>query len=277
MTWYAIEVRVDPGIRDDVAGWLVRRTGQAIEERADGTLVSFTRDSPGADALVRDLRLFPAGVVSTQVNPVAEVDWSRAWKEGLGPRQVGGVVLAPSWTPFAPAPGQVVVTLDPEGAFGSGEHGSTRGALRLLAGALRPGDTVVDVGSGSGVLAIAAVKLGARRAMGIDLDPEARAVAERNAERNGVADRVFLLEGDALQLLPLVGPADLVVSNILGSVNLRLLPAIREVLPPGAMAVIAGIEAEEAGQFRPHLLAGGFRAMDETVDESWWAVSARRA
>jgi len=276
VTWYAIEVRADPAIRDDVAGWLVRHTGQAIEERADGTLVSFASDRPGADRLVRDLQQFPLAQVSAQLSPVAEVDWATSWREGLGARHIGSVVLTPSWIGYVPQPDEVVVTVDPETAFGSGEHGSTRGALSLMALGLRPGDTVVDLGTGSGVLAIAALKLGAGRAIAIDLDPEAARVAQRNAELNGVADRIVVLEGDALKWLPVIEPADLVVSNILRSVNLRLIPAIRGVLPPGAVAVFAGMEQAEAPEFRPHLLGSGFRVADETIDENWWSVAARR-
>ena len=98
--------------------------------------------------------------------------------------------------------------------------------MTLLSRWVQPGDRVLDLGSGSGILAIAAIKLGAACAIGIEVDPEANVVAVRNAERNGVPDRVEFLEGDAGNLAPLVGPADLLLSNILRSTNSLLLPVI---------------------------------------------------
>jgi ribosomal protein L11 methyltransferase len=135
---------------------------------------------------------------------------------------------------------------------------------------------VLDLGSGSGVVAIAASVLGAARVTGIELDAEANEVAARNAERNGVAERVTFLEGDATDLAPLLGPCELLVSNILRSVNTRLLPAIASALAPGGLAVFAGMETAEADGFRTVLTRAGFTLVDETVDAGWWAVAARR-
>ena len=125
------------------------------------------------------------------------------------------------------------MTLDPETAFGSGEHGSTRVALTLLERWFVPGDRVLDLGSGSGILAIAAVKLGAARAVGIEVDAEANVVAARNAsaKRRRVGGRVSRRAMPAT-LAPLLGPADLVLSNILRTVNTALLPAIAAALAP---------------------------------------------
>jgi len=166
--------------------------------------------------------------------------------------------------------------LDPESAFGSGEHGSTRAALTLLERHLRRGDRVLDLGSGSGILAIAAVKLGAARAVGIENDPEASPVARRNADRNGVGDAVEFLDGDAGDLAPLLGPADLLLSNILRTVNTALLPAIVSALRPGGLAVFSGMECAEAELFRPALATAGLSACDEVEDAGWWAIAAER-
>src|SRR5690606_20410338 len=146
-------------------------------------------------------------------------------------------------------PGTVVVTLDPESAFGSGEHGSTRAALALLERLLVPGHRLLDFGSGSGILAIAAARLGGTMAVGIEVDDEANPIAEANAARNGVADRVTFLHGDAGALHPLVGQVDLVCSNILRTVNTLLLPAIREALRPGGVAIFSGMEEAEEPLF----------------------------
>jgi ribosomal protein L11 methyltransferase len=135
---------------------------------------------------------------------------------------------------------------------------------------------VLDLGSGSGILAIAAIKLGAARAIGIEIDPEANEVATRNAARNGVSDRVEFLEGDAATLAPLVGPADLLLSNILRVVNTALLPVIARALRPGGFAIFSGMEQREAEDFRRTLTDAGFQLVQETLDAGWWGVAAER-
>jgi len=278
MSWWAVDVRTDPARRDRLSAWLVGRTGQAVEERDDGTLVTFAADEAGADELLAALEeeLAPDGVAYTaERRRLDEVDWSTRWREGLGPRQFGRLTVAPSWTAGAAA-GPVVVLLDPENAFGSGEHGSTRAALTLLEALLRPGDRVLDLGSGSGILAIAAARLGAARAVGVEVDAEANTVAARNAERNGVRDLTEFLDGDAADLARLLGPADLVLSNILRAANTSLLPAIVAALRPGGIAVFSGMEESEAALFRPVLAQASLQVMREVVDAGWWAVAARR-
>ncbi|HEX7025048.1 MAG TPA: 50S ribosomal protein L11 methyltransferase [Gemmatimonadales bacterium] len=275
MTWCAVDVRSPEDTRGAVASWMVERTGQAVEERDDGTLVGFAATERDAGELVRalDARFGPGVRGTARVLP--EVDWSERWRDGLAPRSIGPLIVAPSWTAAGLDPATTVI-IDPESAFGTGEHGSTRAALALLGRHLRPGGLVIDLGSGSGILAIAAVKLGAARAVGIEIDPEAEPVALANAERNGVTGRVRFLTGDAAPLAPLVGPAGLVVANILRSANVSLLTVVRESLVPDGLAVFSGMERPERELFLPELERAGFEAFDELVDESWWAVAARR-
>lgn len=274
MTWWAIEARPAAGQRDLLAAWLVARSGQGIEERADGAVVSFAATAAEAEALVADAHsAFPGASVAAV--PMPDVDWTTQWREGIAPREFGRLVVLPSWIDPAPFAGRVVVTIDPETAFGSGEHGSTRAALTLLERHLRPGDRVVDLGSGSGILAIAAARLGAARATGVEVDAEANEVAARNALRNGVADRCAFLDGEAGALGPLLGPADLVLSNILRTVNTELLGAIARTARPGGIVLFSGMEVAEAELFRPSLALAGYVVLDEAVDAGWWAVAAR--
>lgn len=274
MTWCAVLVRVDSPLREAVGQWLVETTGQAIEERPDGTLVGFLEDAEEYPLLEQDLgRRFGSGIPITS-QPLDPVDWSERWREGLGPRQFGRLTVIPSWLPVPPTGGPITVVLDPETAFGSGEHGSTRGVLALLERRLRPGDRVLDLGSGSGILSIAAAKLGARAATGVELDEEAIPVARRNAERNGVTDVVNFLDGDAAMLLPLLAPAEMILSNILRHVNLGLLEGIRGALTRDGVAIYSGMEVTEAALFRPALEQTRYRVVDEVVDEGWWTVAA---
>ena len=274
MTWWAIDVRTSAGQRDSVGAWLVARTGQAVEERDDGTLVAFAPDEEAVAALVEELGREVDAPVVIEPRRVESTDWSTRWREGLGPRKLGRLTIIPSWLPEASEPDPLTIVLDPETAFGSGEHGSTRAALTLLSRLLRPGDRVIDLGSGSGILTIAAIKLGAARAIGIEIDAEANEVAARNAARNAVSDRVELLEGDAAVLAPLVGPADLLLSNILRAVNTALLPVITRAVRPGGIAIFSGMEQPEAGDFRRILTDAGFRLEQETLDAGWWGVAA---
>ena len=275
MTWWAIDVRTTPEERDRLGAWLVARTGQAVEERDDGTLVTFAPDEAAADRLITDLGRETGAPAETSRRLIEPVDWSTRWREGLGARRFGRLTVTPSWGP-QPGEAGALVVLDPETAFGSGEHGSTRVALALLERLVRPGDLVLDLGSGSGILAIAAVKLGAARAIGVESDAEANPVAARNVERNGVAEAVQLLDGDAGDLAPLLGPADLVLSNILRTVNTALLPAIARALRPGGIAIFSGMEVAEAPLFVTPLEAAGFDVEQALSDTGWWGVAARR-
>jgi ribosomal protein L11 methyltransferase len=272
MSWWAIDVRTAPDDRAAVGAWLVARTGYAVEERDDGLLVGFAADPGDAARVLAELPAAGAEAAGAP-RPVEPVDWSERWRDGLGARRFGRLTVAPSWVPIANDAGPIVV-LDPEMAFGSGEHGSTRSALTLLERHIRPGNRVLDLGSGSGILAIAAVKLGAARAIGIETDGEANEVAERNASRNGVGAAVRFLEGDGAVLAPLMAPAELICSNILRSVNTALLPPIAASLAPRGIAIFAGMEQPEADEFRPALAEAGFTIVEEASDTGWWGVAA---
>jgi ribosomal protein L11 methyltransferase len=276
MSWWAIDVRTPADRREVLGAWLVARTGQAVEERDDGTLVAFAPDEDAADALIRELDRSGDGPLQTERHPIEIEDWSTRWREGLGARQLGRLTVVPSWLPQASDPDPLTIVLDPETAFGSGEHGSTRAALTLLSRMIEPGDRVLDLGSGSGILTIAAIKLGAASAIGIEVDADANEVAYRNAARNGVEQRVEFLEGDAGILAPLAGPADLLLSNILRTVNTTLLPVIAATLRPSGVAIFSGMEQAEADQFRSDLTAASFGPLQETLDAGWWGVAAER-
>jgi ribosomal protein L11 methyltransferase len=276
MSWCALDVQSPPESRDAVATWLVSRTGQAVEERGDGVLVSFAESEAEAGSLLGELHSACGGAVAGTSRPLPDVDWSQRWREGLGPRVIGRLTVTPSWAVPADA-GPITVIIDPETAFGTGEHGSTRIALTLLDRHLRPGSRVLDLGSGSGILAIAAVKLGAARATGIEIDPDVEPIAGANVARNGVADRVTCLTGDAAALAPLLAPADLILSNILRSVNETLLSLILSALGRGGVAIFAGMERSERSRFMAALERAGFAPIDEATDGDWWGVAARAA
>jgi ribosomal protein L11 methyltransferase len=200
------------------------------------------------------------------------VNWAEEWKKGIHAHVVGSLVVAPPWLAEDYDPARSVI-IDPEMAFGTGEHPTTRGVLRLLAAVLRVGDRVADLGAGSAVLAIAAAKLGAGRVAAIELDHDAIGNAEANVARNGVQDRVSVIEGDATNLLPLLAPVDVVLANIISSVLLPLLPVIRSAVSVHGHAILSGLLVSERDAMLAALTRGGWRMTGEDTEESWWTVA----
>ena len=273
--WWRMAINCRPEDTDTVAAALVGATGQGVEEPDAGVLLTVATSEADAKRILAELSLlFPD--LDGAVTPLEPVDWSVKWRDGIITRSFGRLVLTPSWLPVTPIGNQVVVTLDPESAFGSGEHGSTRAALTLLEHHLTPGDRMLDFGSGSGILAIAAAKLGAASAIGIEVDDEAFPIAEANAQKNGVDAEVTFLVGDAGELGVLAGPAEVVCSNILRTVNTLLLPSIIKALAPAGIVIFAGMEDAEEDLFRPVLERHGFTVVSDVHDAGWWGVAARR-
>jgi ribosomal protein L11 methyltransferase len=275
VTWSRITITAGPERVDAIAAAVVEATGQGVEEPRAGVICTIIESEGAARSLATLLRHQFDGL-DVAVEATVPVDWSTRWRDGIVTRSFGRLVLTPSWLPVAPHDNLVVVSIDPESAFGSGEHGSTRGALALLERTLAVRDRVLDLGSGSGILAIAAVKLGARAAIGIEVDADALPIADENARKNGAARAVRFLVGDAAQLAPLAGPAELICSNILRSVNTSLMPAILEALAPRGTVIFAGMEEDEAPLFRPVLEAHALHVVDEVSDAGWWSVAVRR-
>jgi ribosomal protein L11 methyltransferase len=195
-----------------------------------------------------------AAVTGGRLATVADQDWGEAWKKGLAPLSVGRVFVRPSWIEAPPPPGAVEVILDPGMAFGTGTHPTTSLCLAGLSGLLdaRPGASALDVGTGSGLLAIAAAKLGARPVVGIDNDPIAVEVARENAARNGVSIR---LSADPLDRLG--GTFDLVLANILANTLVELAPALAARLAPGGVVLLSGILGPQEDEVRAAYLARG--------------------
>ena len=186
------------------------------------------------------------------------------------------MTVTPPWLAEGRDPATTII-IEPAMAFGTGEHPTTRGVVRLMQGVIRPGDSVADLGAGSAVLAIAAAKLGAARCFAIELDHDAIENAEENVVRNDVADRVAVLEGDAAAFLGLVAPVRVVLANIISSVLVELLPVIDMSLDEGGVAILSGILHEERPMMLEVLECGGWRVDAEDHEDAWWSVRVSRA
>jgi ribosomal protein L11 methyltransferase len=206
-------------------------------------------------------------------------DWLAIWRRGLKPRRVGDrLIVAPSWSTPDSVDGVIPVIIDPQMAFGTGEHASTRGVLRLLQRQIRPGDVVLDVGTGSAILAIAAALLGAASAHGVENDADALINARENVTTNGVADRVTLEEVivDTAWLESRAAAFDLILANVLSGVLRPLLPAFRTALRPAGGLILAGILQSEADGMLSAAADAGLEFIAEDREDEWWSALFRR-
>lgn len=269
--WTAVHVRT-PKDRAAVISALFEIGAEGVEE-LDDEIVTHLRD---ADENVVSAALREADSTATiEYSATPAVDWSSAWRSRITAHRVGPLVVTPPWLADQFAAAERVV-IDPGMAFGTGEHETTRGVLRLLSDVVRTGDIVADLGAGSAVLSIAAAKLGARRVIAIERDPEAIGNAEDNVRRNGVVDSVSVLEGDASVLLPLVAPVRVVLANIISSVLIELLPVIARSLTPDGVAILSGILGEEKGSIEAAAERGGWRFLETDQEGMWWSATIAR-
>ena len=284
--WAAISVRLQPEAVDDVSMALERLVGPhlAVETRpqpqaGDWPVVAHVYLAPGAgqDSARHDvlralemLRLAGAGTVGAASEELVDADaYHTRWRSFFAPLAVGEhLVVVPAWLrqPEAHAD-RIPIFLDSGMAFGTGHHPTTRLALEALEAAMNPGDVVVDVGTGSGVLAIAAVKLGALRVYAFDRDADARPAAMRNVRRNGVSDRIAMTIPSNALAVP--EPATLVVANIVASVHMKLMWEYASLLAPAGRLLLGGVLAARADHVVLAARPFGLRLKSTAVSDEW--------
>ena len=198
-------------------------------------------------------------------------DWIDIWKKHFRPIHIGArVVIVPAWIDYTPEPDEVIVTLDSNMAFGTGEHETTSMCLEALQEAIRDGDTVIDVGCGSGILGIAAAKLGAKLCYLTDIDPIAVESAGHNAEKNGVADRTIVAHSDLLADSSVKG--DIVLVNITAEVLVRLAPDVPKNLKSGSTLILSGIIKSRLSLVKEKYASVGLTLQEERRKGEWFAL-----
>jgi ribosomal protein L11 methyltransferase len=220
----------------------------AVDLTRPVTVRTFVSAVDVPDSTVQEIRtaLWHLGrmraVGDLSIEPRREEDWANAWKEHYRPIRVGrNVVVRPPWQEYQAAEGEIVIELDPGMAFGTGTHPSTRLCLLGLEDEIKPGDRVLDIGTGSGILAIAAAKLGASAVDAVDVEPVAVRSARENVIRNGVGEQIRIKEGSAGLDQPFAGEYDLVLANIIARVLIEIADGVAARVKPGGSLVLAGI------------------------------------
>lgn len=282
--WLVITIEApSDNVHEALAEGLLALGGSAVQEHGP-YLTTYISGPAELDAWLNEARAALRAIAGADIwidwRWQDNEDWSESWKRGLKPRRVGrSFIVAPSWTVPELRTGDRVIVIDPEMAFGTGEHGTTRGALRFLEQVVKTGDVVLDVGTGSAILAIGAAMLGARSVIAVDNDADAILNARDNVVRNGVATAVRLEENIVDQeYLADAGEAafDVIVANVLSGVLKPLLAAFHEGVRPGGHVILGGILEQEADDMIDALLDAGFKILGEDLEHEWWGVLAQR-
>jgi len=240
----------EPGLVPDRHAWMASRLRVLVEDDEGEAVVLAAAEAIGIAPPVIECR-----------TAVADTDWVRATQSQFPPTRISDRLwIVPTWHE-PPDPEAVVVRLDPGVAFGTGTHPTTRLCLRWLDATLRPGASVLDYGCGSGILAIAAAKLGASRVVGSDIDPQALQAARANSEANSV--RADYTEPDSLR----AGTWDIVLANILSNPLMLLAPALLARVAPGGALVLSGVLERQADE-----VVEAYRAADASVPLSVWSA-----
>ena len=214
------------------------------------------------------------GTLQVSTQGVHEQDWAECWKQYYKPFRAGRrLVIKPSWEDWDAVPGDLIIELDPGMAFGTGTHETTAMCVEMIEKHYR-GGSVLDVGTGSGILSIAAARLGARQVLGVDIDPMAVQVAKENVEKNGLSDCIDIRQGDLVAGLDGVR-CDFAVANILADVIALLAGPLRRHLAENATFVCSGILREREDDVQQVLAENGYTVFDRLQKGDWVALAAR--
>jgi ribosomal protein L11 methyltransferase len=273
-----VEIIADAGLSEQIVGVLSQLgfegfweeepflRGYISGERWDDAMLDEVR------SLVNTIHRSSSSVVpKVSVKDVAQRNWNEEWERTIQPIHVTDrIVITPTWHRYTPRQHELVLTIDPKMSFGTGYHETTRLVLRMMEQHLRPGSTVLDVGTGTGVLAIAAIKLGAARAVGVDTDEWSYTNARENTILNGVEKDVTIYLGD-LASVPVAG-FDVIVANIQRSVLEPLLPALIERMNTGGMIILSGLLNGDEQPMRKAISNCGLQVTASLAENEWIAL-----
>ncbi len=279
MIWTVFTITCDPSATDAVTQALLDAgCGGVVLQGEDpvqiqGSLPLSDEVDEKVEALRNHLDRLPEFGLPPLLSPIAlhnadDTEWVDAWKQHFHTAKIGNrVVIQPSWEEYTPLPNEVVLNLDPGMAFGTGSHPTTRLCLLALEERVTPGMIMADVGTGSGILAIAGVKLGAEIAYATDIDPLAREVSERNASDNQLQGRVLVQEMEVFEAE--AKGCHLIVANIIAQIVIDLAPTIPPRLLPNGIFIASGIVEEYHDRVKETFEALGMTYLETKRDDIW--------
>ncbi len=285
--WCSARIECEPGFEDMMSALIFESGFSGLEENIEDGQVVFTAFYPKSIETDNPFRRLDASIESyasilgkhpvhvLSPHDVPSKDWETEWRKGLGPVKIGSrLVILPSWVEYTNPDERLVIVIDPKMAFGTGGHATTRLCLKILEKIHLKDLSVLDAGCGSGVLSIAAAKLGSRCAIGFDNDPDSIRNARENVRINGVNNRVVLYKDDLTTVVP--GHFDIVFANMISSVLIPHLGRFREFLVPEGTVVFSGLLVEEEKLFTGQLEDEGFVVSEVTRMDEWIAVKAQK-
>ena len=225
-------------------------------------------------ALVQEDIGISLGTLIMDIQNVADEDWSEVWKKYYKPFRIGShLVVKPTWESYATREDDLVVELDPGMAFGTGTHETTNMCMELLETHMQPGLRVMDVGTGSGILAIAAAKLGAPSILAVDIDPDAVKVARENVHHNRVEQQVRVVQGDLVKSEAM--PCELAVANIVADAICMLAAPLTRHLVPGGLLICSGIIRDREQDVQDALASAGYTPVQRLTKGEWVALCVK--
>ena len=290
MKWVSLSVWSPEVVQEPMANFLVEQTSRGVEFKGNW-IKAYCRQGEEARYCLKQLYRYYKDLqqqypelptLKVLQEDVQDEDWAEAWKTFFKPIRVGSsIVVKPSWESYEPSADQVVIEIDPERAFGTGNHPSTALCIEILehiissviVGEGDSGPSVLDVGTGSGILGIVAARQGAQRVLGLEIDPEALEAAQRNVDRNGVGEAM------SVSLTPLdqvEQTFDVVVANLTASLLTHMADDLAGHVSAKGLLLLSGILAEQVEEVAKCFETHYFRVVDSRATEEWHAILLRR-
>ena len=290
MKWVCLSVWSPKVVREPMADFLVEQTGRGVEFKGNWIKAYCRQDKEARYCLkqlhryYKDLQqLYPElPTLKVLQQDLHDEDWAESWKTFFKPIRIGkSMVVKPSWEPYESSAHQVVIEIDPERAFGTGNHPSTALCIEILehiltsslAGEGDPAQSVLDVGTGSGILGIVAARLGAQRVLGLEIDPEALEAAQRNVERNGV---VGIMSVSLTPLDQVEQTFDVVVANLTASLIAHLADDLAGHVSGKGLLLLSGMLDEQMEEVAKCFETHYFKMVKSWSKEEWRAILMRR-
>ena len=281
--YYQLSIAVVPETKEAVSNFVFENGAQGLEEKEQRIIAYF----PSAIDDMALLNALPAHLhelrdlvdvdfdIKIEFEEIEQRDWNAEWKSRLKPLRVSNkILIKPTWVDMPNNAAEIVIEIDPEMAFGSGEHATTRLTLQLVEKNMQPGLAVLDVGAGTGILSIGALKLGAGSVIAFDVDPVAPPTAKRNAAKHFVAERCHLFTGgvDAVGR----GRFDLIAANVNRGQIVKILPRLSELLQSSGRCLLSGILDVEEAIIRSACGRAGLVVLDVRQEKEWLAFDTRK-